>query len=162
MSKALPSIAPPLQVVLVEPQIPPNTGNVARLCAATGCVLHLVEPLGFKITDASLKRAGLDYWDSVAMEFHSSLDAFLQSVTPGAGLYLLTTRGERPYTEPAYRPGDYLVFGSETKGLPQALLSSRPDDLVTIPMKTDSVRSLNLSSTAAIVVYEALRQITET
>ena len=162
MSKALPIVEPPLQVVLVEPQIPPNTGNVARLCAATGCVLHLVEPFGFKITDASLKRAGLDYWKAVTIEFHESLDAFLASLDPAAHVRLLSTRGQRSHTDVAYQPGDYLVFGSETQGLPRPLLDARAADVITIPMRTDSVRSLNLSSAAAIVVYEALRQITGT
>ena len=149
----------PLNVVLVEPKIPPNTGNIARLCAATGSLLHLVEPLGFTLVDASLRRAGLDYWDSVHMTTYPNLDAFLNQIPVGARLHLLSTRARHPYTEARFAPGDYLVFGSETEGLPQSLLDRFPKDALNIPILLDHVRSLNLSSCAAIVVYEALRQI---
>lgn len=151
---------PPLQVVLVEPKIPPNTGNIARLCAATGSILHLVEPLGFSITDASLKRAGLDYWDSVEIKFHESWEAFRKSVPPEASLSFFSTKGTRPHTAFSYRPGSYLIFGSETSGLPREILEEQPSNLIALlPMSFQSVRSLNLASSAAIAVYEALRQL---
>lgn len=152
--------APPLRVVLVEPQIPPNTGNVARLCAATGTLLHLVEPMGFPIDDAKLKRAGLDYWDSVVMSVHPDFGDFIKSAEPSR-FFLFTTRATRPYTSVSYQPGDTLVFGSETQGLPDVLLDKHPDQVVGIPIRTDHVRSLNLSSAVAAAVYEALRQINE-
>lgn len=149
---------PPLRVVLVHPQIPPNTGNIARLCAATGSQLHLVEPLGFTITNAQLKRAGLDYWDSIAPRLHRDFEAFLAAEQPGR-LFLFSTAGSRSYLQARYQPGDALVFGSETEGLPQALLDRFPDRVHGIPIRTQHVRSLNLSSAAALVVYEALRQL---
>lgn len=152
---------PPLRVVLVEPQIPPNTGNVARLCAATGTLLHLVEPMGFKINDTKLKRAGLDYWDSVVMSVHPSFDDFIRSAAP-LRFFLFTTKAYHSYTSVKYQTGDTLVFGSETHGLPDALLERHPDQVVGIPIRTDHVRSLNLSSAVAIAVHEALRQINET
>ena len=148
----------PLRVVLVEPQIPPNTGNVARLCAATGTPLHLVEPMGFRINDAKLKRAGLDYWDSVVMAVHPTFDDFILSPAPPRFL-LFTTKASRSYLSAGYQPGDALVFGSETHGLPDSLLDRHPGQVVGIPIRTDHVRSLNLSSAVAIAVYEALRQI---
>ena len=148
----------PLNVVLVSPEIPPNTGNIARLCAATGSRLHLVEPLGFKITDAQLRRAGLDYWDAVKVQVHSSWPAFLASVRP-ASLFLYSTGSSRRYDQVTYRPADTLVFGCETKGLPDDLLAAHPDSVCGIPIQTVHVRSLNLSSAVAVVVYEALRQI---
>jgi len=149
---------PPLHVVLVNPEIPPNTGNIARLCAATGSRLHLVEPMGFHITDAKLRRAGLDYWDSIDVQTHPGFEAFLSSAKPDR-LFLFSTGGPRSYIEARYKPGDALVLGCETKGLPQALLDAHPDCVYGIPIRTGHVRSLNLSSAAAIVVYEALRQI---
>ncbi len=148
---------PPFRVVLVNPEIPPNTGNVARLCAATGTELHLVEPMGFKITDAKLKRAGLDYWDAINVRRHASFEAFLADGRPSR-LFLFSTGGARSYLDVAYAPGDTLVFGCETKGLPDALLRQFPDSVVCIPIRTDHVRSLNLSSSVAVAVYEALRQ----
>ncbi len=150
--------APPLHVVLVSPEIPPNTGNIARLCAATGTRLHLVEPLGFKITDAQLRRAGLDYWDAVNVQVHPSWPAFLENQNP-ARLFLYSTGSSRLYTQVEYRPGDFLVFGCETQGLPDALLAAQPDSVCGIPIQTQHVRSLNLSSAVAVVVYEALRQL---
>ena len=150
--------AVPLNVVLVSPEIPPNTGNIARLCAATGTRLHLVEPLGFQITDAQLRRAGLDYWDAVHVQVHPSWQACLDVLQP-ARFFLYSTGSSRPYTQAEYRPGDALVFGCETKGLPDALLAAYADSVLGIPIRTDHVRSLNLSSAVAIVVYEALRQI---
>ncbi len=149
---------PPLRVVLVEPEIPPNTGNIARTCAATGSILHLVEPLGFTITDAQLKRAGLDYWDSVALKPHPSFDAFLEAAGHPR-LWLFTTAATRSYFEADFKPGDALVFGSETRGLSDELLARYPDRLLGIPLRADHVRSLNLSTAAGIAIYEALRQL---
>jgi tRNA (cytidine/uridine-2'-O-)-methyltransferase len=148
----------PLHVVLVNPEIPPNTGNVARLCAATGTRLHLVEPLGFEITDAQLRRAGLDYWDAVQVQVHPSWPDCLAALGP-ARLHLYSTGSARRYDHAAYRPGDALVFGCETKGLPDALLATYADAVLGIPILTRHVRSLNLSSAVAIATYEALRQI---
>ena len=150
--------APPLHVVLVHPEIPPNTGNIARLCAATGTRLHLVEPLGFQITDAQLRRAGLDYWDAVDVRVHPSWPACLEALRPDR-FFLFSTGSARPYTAVAYRPGDALVFGCETRGLPEALLAAHPAAILGIPIQTQHVRSLNLSSAVAVVVYEALRQL---
>jgi tRNA (cytidine/uridine-2'-O-)-methyltransferase len=147
----------PLHIVLVEPKIPPNTGNVARLCAATGCVLHLVEPLGFSIDDRELKRAGLDYWHNVDVRVHASLDAFIAAWN--APLWLLSTRAKNAYADAAFAAGDAIVFGSETAGLPQALLDERPDRALRVPMRHDSVRSLNLSTTVGIVTYAALAKL---
>ena len=150
--------AVPLNVVLVNPEIPPNTGNVARLCAATGTRLHLVEPLGFQITDAQLKRAGLDYWDAVQVQVHPSWAA-CRAALGAARLFLYTTGSSRRYDQVEYRPGDALVFGCETKGLPDDLLGAHADSACGIPILTQHVRSINLSSAVAVVVYEALRQI---
>lgn len=149
---------PPLNVALVSPEIPPNTGNIARLCAATGTRLHLVEPLGFQITNAQLRRAGLDYWDDVNVQVHASWPAFLAAVQP-ARLFLYSTGSARRYDRVAYRPGDTLVFGCETKGLPDELLAAHTESVCGIPIQTRHVRSLNLSSAVAVVVYEALRQL---
>jgi tRNA (cytidine/uridine-2'-O-)-methyltransferase len=147
----------PLHVVLVEPQIPPNTGNVARLCAATGCALHLVEPLGFSIDDRELKRAGLDYWAAVDLRLHASLAAFLAGWE--APLWLLTTRAARRYDEAPFAFGDALLFGKETAGLPQALLEERADRALRVPMRAGAVRSLNLSTATGIVTYAALARL---
>ena len=148
----------PLQVVLVEPQIPPNTGNVARLCAATGCALHLVEPLGFRIDDRALKRAGLDYWDALGVVVHPSLDAFRAAFPPDR-LWLLTTRATRTYAGAPFARGDALVFGKETAGLPDALIAAHPERALRIPMRDDAVRSLNLATAAGIVTYAALARL---
>lgn len=145
------------RVVLVEPQIPPNTGNIARLCAAVKFPLHLVDPLGFDITDRQLKRAGLDYWDLVEIHRHSSLAEFLSTVAP-VGLHFFSKKAGRSYVKASFSPGDYLVFGSETQGLPEWLAESYPDQFWRIPIFEKGVRSLNLASAAAIVAYEALRQ----
>jgi tRNA (cytidine/uridine-2'-O-)-methyltransferase len=147
----------PLHVVLVEPQIPPNTGNVARLCAATGCALHLVAPLGFSLDDRELKRAGLDYWDALDVTVHESLDAMLERLGPRA--WFLSTRGARSYDEPAFAFGDALVFGKETAGLPAELLAAHPERTLHIPMREGLVRSLNLSTAAGIVTYAALAKL---
>jgi len=152
--------APPLNIVLVEPEIPPNTGTIARLCAATGTRLHLVGPLGFRLTDSKLKRAGLDYWDGVDLVRHSDLDACLTTV--GAGrVYYLSTRGTVPYTDATFEAGDSLVFGSESRGLPESVLTAAPCRVLGIPIRADRVRSLNLATAVAIVLYEALRQINQ-
>ena len=148
----------PLHIVLVEPLIPPNTGNVARLCAATGCVLHLVEPLGFSIEDRELKRAGLDYWEHLSVVVHTSLEAFLASTNRDSRWFVETNAPLR-YDEAAYALGDALVFGTETKGLPQELLEREADRVVGIPMRTGTVRSLNLSTTVGIVTYAALAKL---
>jgi tRNA (cytidine/uridine-2'-O-)-methyltransferase len=145
-----------LIVVLVHPEIPQNTGNIARTCAATGCRLHLVRPLGFAVTDRHLKRAGLDYWSNVDLVFHDSLGDFLAQHGTQR-LWLATTKGTRTPDQAEFADGDWLVFGRETAGLPADLLASYPGQLVRIPMKPGA-RSLNLSNAAAILVYEALRQ----
>lgn len=145
-----------MHVVLYEPEIPQNTGNIARTCAATGAMLHLIEPLGFSLSDKYLKRAGLDYWHLMRYEIHASWEDFLKAM-PGARLHLLTTKAPRRYTEVTYGPEDCLVFGPETRGLPEALLRERYGDCARIPMRPEA-RSLNLSNSVAIVLYEALRQ----
>ena len=148
----------PLHIVLVEPLIPPNTGNVARLCAATGCVLHLVEPLGFSIEDRELKRAGLDYWEHVSVVVHPSLNEYLAS-TDRASRWFVETNAPQRYDEAPYAFGDALVFGTETTGLPKELLEREADRVVGIPMRTSTVRSLNLSTTVGIVAYAALAKL---
>jgi tRNA (cytidine/uridine-2'-O-)-methyltransferase len=148
----------PLHIALIEPEIPPNTGNVARLCAATGIRLHLVEPLGFSIDDKALKRAGLDYWHLVDLVVHPSLDAFLEA-TAMQRRWLLSTRARRTYAEAEFARDDVLVFGKETKGLPQALLDAHPGTTLRVPMRPQSVRSINLSTTVGIVAYAALARL---
>ena len=143
-------------IVLVEPEIPQNTGNIARTCAATGCVLHLVRPIGFELSDQYLKRAGLDYWDLVTVRVHDSFEQ-LQKEFPAARYFYFTTKAPRAYTQAAFEEGDFLVFGKETKGLPEELLVKHPKECVRIPMIAES-RSLNLSNSVAIAVYEGLRQ----
>lgn len=146
-----------LHIVLVEPEIPQNTGNISRTCAATGSVLHLVGPLGFTIDDKKLKRAGLDYWHLLDIRHYDSLEDFLEK-NVGARMHFLSTKAARSYTEAEYRDGDYLVFGKETRGLPEKLLHEHYDMSVRIPMISQA-RSLNLSNAVAIVCYEALRQL---
>jgi tRNA (cytidine/uridine-2'-O-)-methyltransferase len=150
--------AAPLHLVLVEPQIPPNTGNVARLCAATGCALHLVEPLGFSIDDRALKRAGLDYWEALAVVLHPSLDDFLHRFPPDR-VWLLSTRATRSYRSAPFALGDALVFGKETAGLPGALLEAHGERGLRIPMRPGAVRSINLSTAVGVVAYEALARL---
>ena len=145
-----------LHVALVEPQIPPNTGNVARLCAATGASLHLVEPLGFSLADPDVKRAGLDYWDSVDVWLHPNWAAFHEAVGADRCLYF-STHGAHSYWDAPYRDGAVLVFGREDAGLPQHIRDQYADRLYRIPM-VEGVRSLNLATAAGIVVYEALRR----
>jgi tRNA (cytidine/uridine-2'-O-)-methyltransferase len=147
-----------LNVVLVEPEIPPNTGNVARLCAATRATLHLIEPLGFKLDDAQFKRAGLDYWEHLKWHRWANWPAFQNQLPGGARLWLIESKGPRHYAEVRYQPGDYLVFGRETAGLPSEIIALHPDSWLRIPMFEARVRSLNLSNCVALVLYEALRQ----
>jgi tRNA (cytidine/uridine-2'-O-)-methyltransferase len=147
-----------MQVVLVEPEIPPNTGNVARLCAATNSGLHLIEPLGFTLDDTQLKRAGMDYWQHVHWRRWANWDVFQQSLPAGARVWFVESNGPRLYTDARYSPDDYLVFGRETAGLPKALLENNRDSWVRIPMLNPKARSLNLSNCVALVLFEALRQ----
>jgi len=145
-------------IVLYQPEIPPNTGNIIRLCANTGCYLHLIEPLGFDLDDKKLRRAGLDYHEWADVQTHASLDACTSKLADTGSIYAISTRGTRNYTEVSYSPGDTFVFGPETRGLPQDYLDSLPsDNILRLPMLENS-RSLNLSNTAAIIAYEALRQ----
>lgn len=148
-----------LHVALVNPEIPPNTGNIARLCGATGCTLNLVRPLGFFLDDKRLKRAGLDYWELLTYRLFDSVEE-LETAYSKAGIYYVTTKGETCYTDVTYRRGDLLVFGPETAGLPRALLAAHPERCIRIPMLPDErARSLNLANSVAIVLYEALRQL---
>ncbi len=143
-------------VVLVEPEIPPNTGNVGRLCLATGSTLHLVKPLGFSLEDRQLKRAGLDYWDEVDVQTWDSFAELQTSQTPDARYFFLTTKTSCPYYEVNFQRGDFLVFGRETKGLSESLLKRNIERCITIPMQ--GTRSLNLATAVAIVLFEAVRQ----
>lgn len=144
--------------MLVEPEIPPNTGNIARSCAATGAKLHLVKPLGFSIDDKTLKRAGLDYWPYVDLEVHESLEEFLNKYKD-MPMYLATTKGTNRYTDITYEQDAMLLFGKETAGLPRTLIEEYQDRTIRIPMSKDTrLRSLNLSNSASIVLFEALRQ----
>ena len=144
-------------VVLVEPEIPPNTGNIGRLCLATGSTLHLVKPLGFSIDDRTLKRAGLDYWKEVEAQMWDSFEQLQEGRNRNARFFFLTTKSKRAYYNVSFRAGDFLVFGRETKGLPEPLLAAHPDDLLTIPMR--GTRSLNLATAVGIVLFEAIRQV---
>jgi len=147
----------PLHVVLVEPEIPQNTGNIARTCAATGCILHLVRPLGFSTEDKYLKRAGLDYWHLVEIHYHDSVDEIFARY-PEGDFYFSTTKGARDYASVRYAPDSFIFFGKETAGLPEDLLRRHYDRCIRIPMREEA-RSLNLSNSVAIIVYEALRQL---
>ena len=144
-------------VALLEPEIPPNTGNIARLCAATKTPLHIVGATGFRMDDRTLKRAGLDYWDEVELYRHIDLDSVVRALDRSRFLFL-TTKAERPYTDWKYLDEDCLVFGSETRGLPESLLRANAERCLTIPMPNKKVRSLNLATSVGIVLYEALRQ----
>lgn len=150
-----------MHVVLVEPEIPPNTGSVARLCAATLTPLHLIEPLGFKIDDKHLKRAGLDYWEFVNLHVHKSWNDFIETATPKQ-LWYFSKRATKSYTATRYDHDDFLIFGPETRGLPQEILEANADHALRIPMMGSGVRSLNLSNAVSIVLYEALRQLGRT
>ena len=148
-----------IHIVLVEPEIPPNTGNIARSCAATGSVLHLVKPLGFSIDDKQLKRAGLDYWPYVKLVIHESFDEFIKE-HENESIYYATTKGEKTYADIKYRDGDMIVFGKETAGLPRELIEKNKENTVRIPMAKDArLRSFNLSNAANIILFEALRQL---
>lgn len=147
---------PHIHIVLHEPEIPQNTGNIARTCAATGASLHLIRPLGFAIDDRKMKRAGLDYWDKLDVTFYDSLDDFFCR-HPDAAVYFFSTKAQNRYTDVQYPNEVYLMFGKETKGLPEELLFAHPDACVRIPMR-NRLRSLNLSNSVAIAVYEVLRQ----
>lgn len=146
-----------MHIALVEPEIPPNTGNIARLCAATFTPLHIVGVTGFRMDERAVKRAGLDYWDNVDLHRHIDIDRLYESLPESRFLYF-TTKSERPYTEWTYEPTDCLVFGRETRGLPEDLLKANWDRCLTIPMPNPEVRSLNLANSVGIVLYEALRQ----
>lgn len=146
----------PFHIVLVEPEIPANTGNIARTCAGTGAILHLVRPLGFSTDDKMLKRAGLDYWHAVDIRYHDRFQE-LEEMYPDGRFFFATTKAAKSYTQFSFQDGDFLVFGKETQGLPEELLAAHPDTCMRLPM-TDKIRSLNLSNAVAIILYEALRQ----
>jgi len=149
-----------LNIVLVEPEIPQNTGNIVRTCAATGAKLHLVKPLGFQISDKYLKRAGLDYWDKMEIEEHESFIEFLQKYEPNIhNMFFVTSKGKHKYTEPEYKNMDeiFVLFGKETKGLPEDIMKQYIDKTIRIPM-IEGIRCLNLSNAVAILTYEILRQ----
>lgn len=145
-----------LNIVMVEPEIPQNTGNVARTCAVTGARLHLVEPMGFTIDDKKLKRAGLDYWHSLDITYYKNIDEFFEK-NKGGRFFFATTKAANRYSDIHFADGDYILFGKETKGLDEDLLRANRDSCIRIPMRT-TMRSLNLSNSVAIIIYEALRQ----
>ena len=147
-----------LNIVLVEPEIPQNTGNIARTCAATGASLHLVRPLGFEINDKQLKRAGLDYWDKLDIYYYDSIQEVMDKFYTGDNFHFFSTKSQKTHTEANYRDGDFLVFGKESRGLPEPLLKDHYAECVRIPM-IGELRSLNLSNSVAVGVYEAIRQI---
>ncbi|MBU5437860.1 tRNA (cytidine(34)-2'-O)-methyltransferase [Tissierella sp. MSJ-40] len=148
----------PLNIVLVEPEIPHNTGNIARTCALTGTILHLVKPLGFSVDDKHLKRAGLDYWHLVEIHYYDNFFQILEKY-PNNDFYYATTKTNNVYTDVKYKDGSFLVFGKETKGLSKEILSNNWDKAIRIPMKKDILRSLNLSNSVNIILFEALRQL---
>ncbi len=145
-----------LNVVLFEPEIPANTGNIGRTCVATGTRLHLIEPLGFSLSEKAIRRAGMDYWEDLDVTRYVNYQDFLER-NPGAKIYMATTKGQRLYTEAVYEPNCYLMFGKESGGIPEEILVQHPEECVRIPMLGD-IRSLNLSNSVAVVLYEALRQ----
>lgn len=147
-----------LNIVLVEPDIPANTGNVARLCAATNCKLHLISPMGFELNDKTLKRAGMDYWKLVNDQLWPSWEKFFQTIQEKR-FFFLTSKTKKPIFEAKFQKDDFLIFGRETKGLPESLLKQYPDHCLTIPMPNPEARCLNLATSVGIVAYEALRQI---
>lgn len=148
-----------LNIVLYEPEIPHNTGAIGRIALATGATLHLIKPLGFEIDDTAVKRAGLDYWKDVDLEVWENWESFLEQVNPDNNLYFLTTKTERVLYDVAFKAGDYLVFGPESRGLPESILDQNKETLLTIPMVSNSTRSLNLATSASIVIYEGVRQL---
>ena len=145
-----------LNIVLYEPEIPANTGNIGRTCVATGTSLHLIEPLGFSLSEKAIKRAGMDYWKDLDVKRYVNWEDFLQK-NPGAKIYMATTKGRHVYTEVNYEPDCFIMFGKESAGIPEEILKEHPDTCVRIPMIGET-RSLNLSNSVAIVLYEALRQ----
>ena len=145
-----------MNIVLLEPEVPANTGNIGRTCVATNSRLHLIEPLGFKLNEKMLKRAGLDYWDKLDVTVYSDYQDFLDK-NPGAKIYMATTKAHKVYTEPEYEPDCYIMFGKESAGIPEEILLDNQENCVRIPMWGD-IRSLNLSNSVSIVLYEALRQ----
>ena len=145
-----------MNIVLLEPEMPANTGNIGRTCVATNSRLHLIEPLGFKLNEKMLKRAGLDYWDKLDVTVYSDYQDFLDK-NPGAKIYMATTKAHKVYTEPEYEPDCYIMFGKESAGIPEEILLDNQENCVRIPMWGD-IRSLNLSKSVSIVLYEALRQ----
>lgn len=145
-----------LNIVLHQPEIPANTGNIGRTCVATGTRLHLIEPLGFRLNEKEIKRAGMDYWDDLEVIRYVNYEEFLEK-NPGAKIYYATTKAQHTYTEVNYEPDCYIMFGKESAGIPEEILLDNPDTCIRIPM-LDSIRSLNLSNSVAIVLYEALRQ----
>jgi len=145
-------------IVLLEPQIPPNTGSTGRLCGATNTRLHVVGKLGFELSDKTLKRAGLDYWDFIDWEYFPDLDDYCSSMVQNESFHLLTTKSSQPYTSRCFKEGDFLVFGSETAGINDALLNNNWHNTCTIPMENSQIRSLNLATSVGIVLYEAIRQ----
>lgn len=144
-------------IVLVEPEIPQNTGNIVRTCAATGSVLHLVRPLGFDTSDKAVKRAGLDYWKYVTIDYYDSIEEVIEKFYDGGNFYFMSTKGKKVYSDAAFKDGDFLVFGKETRGLNELLLEKYYDKTLRIPM-IGELRSLNLANSVALTVYEALRQ----
>ncbi len=147
-----------IHIVLIEPEIPPNTGSVGRLCLATGSHLHLVGPLGFSLEDRELRRAGLDYWAEVKVSRWACFDE-LRAANPDGRFFFLTTKAARRYWDVRFADGDFLVLGRESKGLPEPLLAANAENCITIPMRPSSTRSLNLATSVAIVLYEAVRQV---
>jgi tRNA (cytidine/uridine-2'-O-)-methyltransferase len=146
----------PFNIVLHEPEMPANTGNIGRTCVATGARLHLIKPLGFEISDKMLKRAGLDYWQHLDVTVYEDMDDFVQK-NPGAKIYFATTKGRNRFSDVKFEPGAYIMFGKESAGIPEEILVKHPGEAIRIPMKKD-IRSLNLSNSVAVVLYEALRQ----
>ncbi len=145
-----------MNIVLHEPEIPANTGNIGRTCCATGTILHLIKPLGFSLSEKALKRAGMDYWDKLDVRVYVDFEDFLLK-NPGAHVYMATTKAHQTYDEVSYSPDDYIMFGAESKGIPEQILIEHEKDCIRIPMN-EEIRSLNLSNSVAIVLYEALRQ----
>lgn len=145
-----------LNIVLFEPEIPANTGNIGRTCVATGTRLHLIEPLGFRLNEKSIKRAGMDYWEHLDVTRYMNFEEFLEK-NPDAKIYMATTKGQHVYTEVNYEPDCYIMFGKESAGIPEEILVQHPDNCIRIPMLSE-IRSLNLSNSVAVVLYEALRQ----
>ena len=145
-----------LNIVLFEPEIPANTGNIGRTCVATGTRLHLIEPLGFRLNEKSIKRAGMDYWEHLDVTRYMNFEEFLEK-NPGAKIYMATTKGQHVYSDVNYEPDCYIMFGKESAGIPEEILVQHPENCIRIPMLSE-IRSLNLSNSVAVVLYEALRQ----